>query len=758
MADESSSKDVVRFEHGRTCPICGGAAGDPRHQGVRCHGFISGKWVHCSRKDFAGSAKENVSSGTFAHLARGACPCGVQHARDDDPRAKEIDATYTYRDVDGVPLYQVVRFRNPKDFRQRHFVGDGRMKWGLPKSIKRVIYRLDRIAFNDVTQPVWIVEGEKDVHRLEEAGLVATTNAMGAGKWQPAYADQLAGHVCYVVPDNDDVGREHARKVASSLMGKATKVKVVELPGLPDHGDVSDFLAGGRRLDELLALAGKAPEFRLDAPAAPDPKKFQSQADAMVRTALERCEFWRTPNGEAFATVVQKGTVVDLPVNSSRMTDWLFDEYVTHNDDFPSPDFLTTARAAFQSRARIHGQVHKAWIRVADETAEGTKDYVFWLDLCDGEGHAVRITARGWEVVKNPPMKFLRPDVMRALPTPERGGSIDELWDFVNVDPADRCLLIAALTAFMRPRGPYPLLVLGGEQGSAKSTSTRVLKRLVDDRVPILGSLPETPLDLWVVAGSNWLLTFDNISSIAKSMSNALCQLALEGGMERRKLHTDAEVSVLEAMRPKILNGIDEFARAPDLVDRVVMLNCPKIGDSGRREEDEVWTGFHQARPRILGALCDAIAGGLKLQPTIRLASKPRMADFATWGEAVCRHLGFAEGEFLAAMTSNRDASSSMALEDSPVAAAIFELGRRQGTWKGTCQSLLTELRTTPGASDFGGVWPRSPRGLASHLRRIQPGLRREGVTIEWPGKVRHERVVEITWASGPACPAEKPF
>lgn len=759
MADASRDKELTRYTGGRQCPICGGSDGDPRHQGTRCHGFASGKWVHCSREEHAGSARHNPTSNTYVHLARGACPCGVQHAPADDAGARAIEATYTYVDGDGTPLYQVVRYRNPKTFRQRHYIGKDRLVWGLPRGVKRVLYRLDKLMHGDPSKPVWIVEGEKDVHRLEKAGLVATTNAMGAGKWRPEYADQLAGLTCYVVPDNDDVGREHTRKAATSLVGKAAKVKVVELPGLPEHGDVSDWLAK-RPVADLQALADKAPEFRPDgAPAAgPDPKKYQSTAEMLIGMGMEACEFWRTPNGEAHATVTQKGSVVDLPVNSSRMSDWLFDEHYSRTGEAPTAEALATARAMFQARARIHGQTHRAWIRVADETPEGTKDYVFWLDLCDGEGHAVRITARGWEVIRNPPVKFLRPDVMRPLPTPERGGDIDELWDYVNVDLPDRPLLLAALTAHMRPRGPYPLLVLGGEQGSAKSTSTRVLKRLVDDRVPILGSLPETPLDLWVVAGSNWLLTFDNISSISKGMSNALCQLALEGGMERRKLHTDAEVSVLEAMRPMILNGIDEFARAPDLVDRVVMLTCPKIVETGRREEDELWAGFYRARPRILGALCDAIAGGLRLQPLIRLDSKPRMADFATWGEAVCRHLGYEPGHFLGAMFANRDASSSMALEDSPVASAIFEMGRGKAVWSGTCKDLMTELRTQPGANDFGGLWPRSPRGLASHLRRIQPGLRREGVMIGWPGKVRHERIVEIHWTQEPPDREKSPF
>lgn len=759
-------KEIVRFADGLKCPICGGADRDARHQGVRCHGFTSGKWVHCSREETAGSARFSVRSGTFAHLKVGPCPCGVQHAPDPDAPATRkkaarklgpIDAVYQYKDADGETLFEVVRFRDPKDFRQRHRLPSGEWEWTAPKDERRrVLYRTDRLAAADPKTPVWIVEGEKDVHRMEAAGFLATTSPMGAGKWSPRHAEQLAGRTCYVVPDNDEPGRIHAASIGSSLVAKGAVVRLVPLPGLAEHGDVSDYLAE-HSAEDLKALADKAPEFRLqDAPPAEDGGKAPPKIDLLTKLAIERSELWKTQGGDAYATVAYDGRTENIAVDSLKTIDWLIGSYYKEHGAMPTPEAINSVRSLMGAKARFDGRTHKLWLRVADATEEGSKDRVHWLDLCDDARHAVRVTAAGWEVVANPPVKFNRPAGMQPLPTPERGGSIDDLWEFVNVETSQRLLVVAVLTAMMRPVGPYPLLVLGGEQGSAKSTTSRAIKRLVDPRTPTLGSLPESPLDLWVVAGCNWLLTFDNISSINKAMSNALCQLALEGGFERRKLHTDNDVAVLEAMRPMILNGIEEFARAPDLVDRVVMISCPKITEASRRTEEELWSEFRRKTPTLLGALLDLSAGAMAIHPTVRLTSKPRMADFATWGEAVARRLGFAPGDFVDAFNANRDAASAIAIDDSPIAAALFEMGRDRNFWSGSARDLMRELRGQSGADDFPVTWPRSPQNFSNQLARITPGLRGRGVIIDRIGLVKNVRTIEVRWTGGP--PANSPY
>jgi hypothetical protein len=264
---KTSSK--IPFTRGRSCPVCGGSESDHRGQGTRCFGFISGDWVHCSREEHAGKARFHSQSKTYSHKASGPCPCGQEHA----PAApgsipagksrKTIDHVYQYRDESGKVVYETVRYRDPKSFSQRRPIGNGEYAWNL-KGIETVLYNLPALIAADPGEPVWIPEGEKDCDRLDTLEMLATTNPMGAGKWRDHYSPTLRGRHCFIIPDNDQKGRDHAQQVARSLHGVAAEVRIVELPGLPEKSDVSDFLAAGGTVEQLSEIASKAPVWSPD--------------------------------------------------------------------------------------------------------------------------------------------------------------------------------------------------------------------------------------------------------------------------------------------------------------------------------------------------------------------------------------------------------------------------------------------------------------------------------------------------------------
>lgn len=172
-----------------------------------------------------------------------------------------VERAYEYRDEGGRVLFQAVRLKHPKDFRQRRWEG-GRWVWNLD-GVRRVVYRLPELLAAPADATVYVVEGEKDADALAAAGLVATTNPMGAGKWRPEYAAALAGRRVVVLPDNDDAGKRHAAQVRDALQAVAASVAVVELPGLPPKGDVSDWLGqGGNDAAGLVELVREVVESR----------------------------------------------------------------------------------------------------------------------------------------------------------------------------------------------------------------------------------------------------------------------------------------------------------------------------------------------------------------------------------------------------------------------------------------------------------------------------------------------------------------
>ncbi len=183
---------------------------------------------------------------------------------------REIDQVYDYRDESGKLLYQSVRF-TPKGFSQRRPKGKDGWDWSL-NGTRRVLYRLPELQKADARATVFITEGEKDADRLWSDGLAATTNPQGAGKWRDDYSHFLKSREVVILPDNDEPGHNHAAAVAQSLQGIASSVKVLALPGLPDKGDVSDWLNAGGNVETLCLMVDDLPEWMPSSATAAESK------------------------------------------------------------------------------------------------------------------------------------------------------------------------------------------------------------------------------------------------------------------------------------------------------------------------------------------------------------------------------------------------------------------------------------------------------------------------------------------------------
>ncbi len=162
---------------------------------------------------------------------------------------RKIVATYDYTDSQGNLIFQTVRYE-PKDFRQRRPDGKGEWVYNL-QGVNTVPYRLQTVI---EPSDVLIVEGEKDVETLRGLGFVATCNPMGAGKWKPVYNPYFTEKNIVILPDNDDAGRKHALSIARNLRGIVKSLKVIELPGLPEKGDITDWIGLTHSKQELLDL------------------------------------------------------------------------------------------------------------------------------------------------------------------------------------------------------------------------------------------------------------------------------------------------------------------------------------------------------------------------------------------------------------------------------------------------------------------------------------------------------------------------
>jgi len=186
---------------------------------------------------------------------------------------KSLVRAYDYTDTKGNLLFQVCRYE-PKTFRQRRPDGNNGWLWNL-NGTRRVLYNLPEVL--KATEIIF-VEGEKDSDALKALGFVATTSPMGAGKFRAEYTDFLAGKDVVLIPDNDDEGRSHMEKVAGVLNGIASSVKWIDLPDLPEKGDISDFIATFDEkkdaAERLSIMIEGAPKYKSKEDQEADPIQF----------------------------------------------------------------------------------------------------------------------------------------------------------------------------------------------------------------------------------------------------------------------------------------------------------------------------------------------------------------------------------------------------------------------------------------------------------------------------------------------------
>lgn len=392
----------------------------------------------------------------------------------------------------------------------------------------------------------------------------------------------------------------------------------------------------------------------------------------------------------------------------------------------PGAQALTDARATAAAVATFDGPEMPVFVRIA-----GYRGCVY-LNLCNGGWEVVEVTASGRRVIPNvdSPVRFVRRDNAAALPYPTRGGGLEGLRSLLNVRDEDGFRLLAGwLVGALNPEGPYPLLVLQGEQGSAKSTTVRVLRSVVDPAVEPLRAPPRDERDLAIAASGNWVPALYNLSGVRPWLSDALCRLATGGGFATRELYSDDREVIFSQKRPVILNGIDSLAVAGDLRDRSIIVELPPIPPGRKRTERDFYRELEAARPAILGGLLGAMSAALGNQERVRLDSLPRMADFAVWVSAAEKVLPWEPRAFMRSYGTNRAEADGIALEGDPVAVAVRDLLGSREVWTGTATDLHAALSDL--VSDDvrrSRAWPSAPNSLSNRMKRIAPSLRESGI------------------------------
>ncbi len=290
-------------------------------------------------------------------------------------------------------------------------------------------------------------------------------------------------------------------------------------------------------------------------------------------------------------------------------------------------------------------------------------------------------------------------------------------------------MFVAWCLGSLLPQGPYPILILSGEQGSGKTTLARLAQRLTDPATGDLLQPPGDDRDLIAAARHNRTLAFDNFSGIRAELADSLCRLATGSEIGGRALYSNHDTATFAACRPLVLNGIPDLASRGDLADRSIVLKLDAIQ---RRVTEREWSAeVDGALAPALAALLDATVIGLRRLDTTQTPNM-RMADFAKFIVAAEPALPWISGQFIKAYRRNLERGLAGLTEGDLVAKLVTAFAERHPAgWNGLMSELYEQLSGgLPPEARRSGDWPGNARWFSDRLRRAAPGLRARGVDV----------------------------
>jgi hypothetical protein len=257
-----------------------------------------------------------------------------------------------------------------------------------------------------------------------------------------------------------------------------------------------------------------------------------------------------------------------------------------------------------------------------------------------------------------------------------------------------------------------------------------------------LSEKPKNNHDLMIAANNSYIVIYDNLSGLSPELSDTLCRVATGGGFRTRELYSNDEETIIDVKRPLILNGIEESANRSDLLDRALLVECPRITEQSRKTETEVETAFVDEQGKLLGALLDAVSTALRELPNVKLEQLPRMADFARWACAAEKAFNLGGVSFAEQYQSNRQMAHAVTLDSSPIGKALVEFMQGKTVWQGTAEELRGLL--TSGFDNGLTGFPKTAKALGGAIKRLAPTLRANGFDIT-SQRAKNARTITIT-------------
>lgn len=456
------------------------------------------------------------------------------------------------------------------------------------------------------------------------------------------------------------------------------------------------------------------------------------QSKKIIELSAEDIHF-EDEDGVAYSAVEINGHLEVISMKSKDYKYYLTKRYLDANQSIPSSEAIKEALLVNSMKARYSHKSYSLKKRVA------AKDDCLYYDLCNSNWEAVKISDGQVTIDHRPPILFTRTKGMQEQVLPNLSVTSSELLPLLRKHlrfktELDLNLFAVYLVTCLVADIPHPILVLSGEHGAAKSTSLRMLQRIVDPSSKDLLTMPRRAHELAIILNNCYMPVFDNLSTLSLELSNMLCMASTGGGFSKRELYSDVDEVVLSLKRCAVLNGVNFAPTQSDLLDRSILIELDRIANTERKSERKIWHEFGVDLPRILGACFQALAAALKCYDESNIDETGRMADFCYYGYAVAEALGIGGTTFLNAYTQNRLTANEQALESHPVATAVVAFMRDKTEHTTSVSGLLNQLEVTADLERVdtrSKLWPKEANWLSRRLKDVKSNLSEVGITYE---------------------------
>lgn len=588
--------------------------------------------------------------------------------------------------------------------------------------IKRVIDELDKDQRN--TSPK---KQEKQVQSWKRPSVKTFLSDHGL---EISREKSYMGGICYVL-ETCPFNSEHTDSAAY----------VIEFPNGKICAGCHHDSCSGKGWKDLLELY---PDQRM---IPPKRKKAAEKEEGMADTILknvktEQHKFFYDEAEKPYVCVSHDGIEQYLEVCGSDYEGYVRYLYYDLYEKAIPQDVLRQVLATLAVKALREGDKIEPAYRCAYR--EG-KVYYF---LADREQTVICIDKDGYRVVEKAPVPFIKKKNMlqQVLPKKSEMG-LEELgkkhWSFATSD--DRIMHWVLIISRFIAEGSQPIIYYFGDRGSAKTTSMKMDRMIVDPSVIDVKSLNKRTQDVIPALTNQYMVCFDNVSSIGNEFADILCIAATHGYYSKRALYSDNEEYPIKLNARVSLSGITNLTMKPDLIDRMVCLKLNRIDSRKRRTEAEVMKEFTNDLPFILDGIFLTLSKAMRIYEKLELECLPRMADFAQWGYAIAEALGNGGDRFLKIYEKNQNELLENLVSEDTVLTVLIQMMKKIHYYKGSVTKLQTILTETAQEMkiDTKAGWIRDASSLSRKLCENQSVLNLFHISIH-KGKTNGERYIEL--------------